>query len=159
MENTCTMKNIIRLFLVLALLSSCRSKKTVLDKIETVKSDTLIVKSETVVRPPILSSLTINEICDTLTGKPKVFKQVFVIDGDTLELSLKNNELTLYNNQLKKTISKKDSVYEALKSEVKQLRESVTIKYRIPLWAILTIIGLGAYSLWTLYSWVRRKFF
>lgn len=144
------MKNklVFRFFAVYVLsmiwLSGCKTKKTTIEKVDTVKNDTLIIKSESVVSPPILSSLTIEEVCDTVTGNPKDFQQVFVIEGDTLELSIRNNQLKLYNNRLQRTISQKDSVLKVEYDRYRELKSSETIIYRTPfkIWVIMILMVL-----------------
>lgn len=92
------------------LLLGCKTKEKYITSIERV-TDSIYIKTESIINPPILSSLIINELCDSVTNKPVQFKKVFVIDGDSIEiLTNKNNQLEINIKQLERLLSKKDSV-------------------------------------------------
>jgi uncharacterized protein YcfL len=128
-----------KIILILLFLTSCKSSKSV-EKVETIKNDSLVIRSISTVQPNILSSLVINQICDTLTKKPKEFSQIFVIGEDTMAISLKNNNLNVEINQLKKILKQKDSVYKSKISIQNQSKKETIIKYRIPKWAIFVML-------------------
>ena len=94
--------------ILLLLIVGCKTKQSTTEKVSEFKSDTIYSKIETITRPPILSSLTINEICDTITGKPKEFNQLFIVGQDTLELSIENNKLKLNISQLEQLLKESD---------------------------------------------------
>lgn len=131
---------IVLFYLLCLLVIGCASKKSLIEKVSEVKSDTIYSKIETITRPPILSSLTIEEVCDTITGKPKHFKQVFVVGQDTLELSIDNNNLRLNISQLEQIIKERDSIYKASKSETKTSLEENTVEYKTPKWCWYTLL-------------------
>lgn len=146
------------LFYVLYLLAiGCASKKSFIEKVSEVKSDTIYSKVETITRPPILSSLTINEVCDSITGKAKDFKQVFIVNGDTLELSIKNNELNIKVNQLKQELSKIKKDYKVSNSNTNTSKESkkVIVRTSFKVWVFLILSVLG--NLTQLYFLLRGK--
>jgi uncharacterized protein YcfL len=128
-----------KIILILLFLTSCKSTKSV-EKVETIKNDSLVIRSISTVQPNILSSLVINEICDTLNNKPKEFRQIFVIGQDTMAISLKNNNLNVEINQLKKILKQKDSVYKSKISSQNQSKKETIIKYRIPKWSIFIML-------------------
>ena len=128
-----------KIILILLLLTSCKTTKSV-EKVETIKNDSLVIRSISTVQPNILSSLVINQICDTLTNKPKEFMQIFVIGQDTMAISLKNNNLNVEINQLKKIIKQKDSVFKNSISIQKESKKETIIKYRVPRWAIFVML-------------------
>ena len=116
------------LILAILVLSSCRSKKEVL-KTEVKTSDTLFVKSETIKAPVLNQSLTIQQICDSVTGEVVRFKKVFVVDGDSIQvLTDVNNSLQIKINQRERTLSEKDSIIRSLKSELSSISETVIYK-------------------------------
>jgi len=125
---------------------SCKTTKSV-EKIETIKNDSLVIRSISTVQPNILSSLFINEICDSVTSKPKQFRQKFVIGQDTMLISLKNNNLNVEINQLKKIIKQKDSVYKNSISVQNQSKKETIIKYRIPKWSIFVMLLIPLFIL------------
>ena len=137
------MKNykIILFYLVILLVSSCGSVKKKLEHTSTIKSDTLIVKTEEVIRPPVLSNLTINEICDSITGKPVQFKKIYVIDKDTVYIEVVDNELNVMINQLSKVVSKKDSIIAVRDMEYSSVKETLKVR---KVWTTFTWVLLGA---------------
>lgn len=134
----------ILLYLIFIFFVSCKTTSKV-EKISEVKSDTLYNKVETIIRPPLLNNLTIFDICDTLTGKPKEFKYKYVIEKDTFEISLLNNELNLAIQQQKELKSKNDSLVRIINSEKNQSSEGKIIEYRIPKWVWYVLTGFIAY--------------
>jgi uncharacterized protein YcfL len=135
-----------KIILILLFLTSCKSTKSV-EKVQTIKNDSLVIRSISTVQPNILSSLFINEICDLVTNKPKQFKQKFVIGQDTMLISLNNNNLNVEINQLKKLISQKDSVYKSKISIQNQSKKETIIKYRVPRWAIFVMLLIPLFIL------------
>jgi uncharacterized protein YcfL len=135
-----------KIILILLFLTSCKSSKSV-EKVETIKNDSLVIRSISTVQPNILSSLVINEICDSITNKPKQFKQKFVIGQDTMLISLKNNNLNVEINQLKKILKQKDSVYKSKISIQNQSKKETIIKYRIPKWLIFVTLLIPLFIL------------
>ena len=135
-----------KIILILLLLTSCKTTKSV-EKVETIKNDSLVIRSISTVQPNILSSLVINDICDSVTNKPKYFRQKFVIGKETMLISLKNNNLNVEINQLKKIISQKDSVYKNSISSQNQSKKETIIKYRIPRWSIFVMLLIPLFIL------------
>ena len=135
-----------KIILILLLLTSCKTTKSV-EKVENIKNDSLVIRSISTVQPNILSSLVINDICDSFTNKPKQFRQIFVIDQDTMAISLKNNNLNVEINQLKKIISQKDSVYKSSINSKNKSKKETIIKYRIPKWSIFVMLLIPLFIL------------
>lgn len=121
------MKNF--LLIILSILAfGCRSKKEVL-KTEVRTSDTLFIKSEVIKAPVLNQSLTIEQICDTVTGEVVRFKKVFVVDGDSIEiLTNNNNELSFRINYLERILKEKDSLAKSIES--KALSESYKVIHK-----------------------------
>ena len=143
-------------YLLLIFFASCKTKQSVSEKVFVKESDSLILRTTVLEQPPTLATLTINEVCDSVTSKPKDFKQVFVVSGDTLELSIKNNELILNVNRLKRQLektkeelSKKDSELVSI-SDKKIVHNVIPFKYWV--WLILAIL----YGLGMTYLWIRK---
>lgn len=121
------MKNYLILILIV-LLTGCRAKKELL-KTEVRQSDSLFVKSEVIKAPVLNQSLTIEQICDTITGEVVRFKKIFVVDGDSIQvLTDVNNSLQIKINQRERTLSEKDSIIRSLKSELSSISERVIYK-------------------------------
>lgn len=124
--------------MVLVTLNSCGTKKQVLHTISEKKVDSVYIKSTSIVSPQILSSLVINEVCDS-TGKAKEFKQVFVVRKDTIKVEVKDNSLFLDFNRLEAITLKQDSVIKVRETQIKELKETNTTKTRIN-WKLLLIL-------------------
>lgn len=121
------MKNCYTVLLII-LLFGCRTKREVL-KTEVRTSDSLFVKTETIKAPVLNQSLTIEQICDTITGEVVRFKKVFVVDGDSIQiLTDVNNSLQIKISQRERTISEKDSIIQKLRSDITSISETVIYK-------------------------------
>lgn len=118
----------------------CKTKQKTIEKVSETKSDTLIMKSKVIETPPILTSLNILEICDTVTGKPKEFRYRYVVEKDTLEVNLLNNELSISNNQLSQIKRQLDSITSIRESQTTSVKEDTKKVYR---WNRWTWIFLG----------------
>lgn len=134
----------ILLYLFIVLIMGCRAKKNVVEKSSVIKSDTLYNKVETVISPPVLSSLVINEICDTITGKAKEFKNRVIIDKDTVYVEVIDNELNITINRLKNIMSKKDSTYKAELLKIRNSKETNKVKEVWSKWTWFFLLALIA---------------
>lgn len=111
--------------------------------------DSLIIKSEKVITAPILSSLTLNDLCDTLTGKPKEFDyRIITRWGDTTRVWNENNELQIAVSQQGDTIK---DLRDELKSKESFIKEtSQKVKYRLDFRWIIGCLVIGF-----LIGWIR----
>lgn len=135
------------LLIIIILLSSCRAKKVM--RTEVRQSDTLIIKKEVIKAPNLNQTLTIQEICDTITGEVVRFEKVFVIDGDSIKLLTDaNNSLKLEIKARERIISEKDSLIS--RNDKTVLETSETVRYRID-WNWV----LGAFVVGLAIGWVR----
>lgn len=120
--------NALFLFLAVVLLSSCRAKKV--ERTEVRHSDTLIVKKEVIKAPVLNHSLTIHEICDSITGEVVRFEKVFVVDGDSIQLLTDaNNTLKLQIKARERTLSERDSEVSRVRKELREASD--VVRYRI----------------------------
>lgn len=118
-----------------ALLFSCKSKKTTLERTKT--SDTLVKTSLTYKTEPIESNYTIQLECDTITGKVKDVNFSETSGGNKAGVKIENNKLTALL-EVGETTSKTDTIYKTKFKDVYKDKE--VIRYRIPLWIWLVII-------------------
>lgn len=133
------------IYLIVFFFVNCKTqKKVVEEKLSIIKSDITHSSVETIKIPPIATSLTINEVCDSITGKPNDFKQIVVIGQDTLELSLENNDLRLKVNRLEQELSKTDSINKVLSSDksTERIEESKTTTTSFKSILIMLILAL-----------------
>lgn len=123
------MRVLIILF-VLVLISGCKSKQPI-TKIETKKVDSVYIKIEAIKSPVLTDILTIQEICDTVTGEVIRFKKVFVINGDSIEvLTNEKNELNIKVSQLSKELKRLDSISKS--KSVSEKSDKLRIEYKTP---------------------------
>ncbi len=110
--------------------NGCKSKQPI-TKIETKKVDSVYIKTEVIKSPVLTDILTIQEICDTVTGEVIRFKKVFVINGDSIEiLTNEKNELNIKLSQLSKELKRKDSISQS--KSVSEKSDKLRIEYRTP---------------------------
>jgi len=144
------------LFLVF---SGCRAKKEV-TKSETIKIDSVYINRSEVVFAPLASALTINDLCDTITGKARPFKSELIRGKDTIFIEVAGNALNL-------SIDLDSLVNTRLETERKRWekyseKKEITV-YKTPKWAWWTMaILLGAVILFIVFPvvprWVRGLF-
>ncbi|AGO48345.1 hypothetical protein Phi10:1_gp004 [Cellulophaga phage phi10:1] len=129
------------IFASVLLIMGCRAKKEVLHTISEKKIDSVYIKKTKEVSPPILSSLVIEEICDSVTALPKQFKQVYIIKNDTIRVEVKDNNLQLDFNKVEALISQKDSIVKVKESEIKELKETSKTTL-VTNWRLVIILSL-----------------
>lgn len=137
------MKKILLWILLVVSISGCKSKQP-MTKIESKKVDSIYIKTEAVRSPLLTDILTIQEICDTVTGEVIRFKKVFVINGDSIEvLTNEKNELNIKVSQLSKELKRLDSVSKT--KEVIEKTDNLEIKYKTPkyIWYIIGVLVVG----------------
>lgn len=148
------MKSLITL-LAIILLSSCAAKKETSSVTTLKKSDTLIVKHEKIVQPEGSYSLTLHEICDTITQRAKPVTQYITRGNDSIGLVIDEN------NTLKLTVDNKEAIISDLRNELRkanqaleQAKNTVITKYKTPKWAWYTLI----ISVLSILYWLNRIF-
>lgn len=82
---------------------------------------------------------------------------MFVVGQDTMELSVKNNELQFNINELEKTISEKDSIISSKSSDY--VKETVNEKKVIPKWVWYALLLIPLFILFPVIPKVINKFF
>lgn len=150
------MKKLLYILLVMVALGGCKTKQSISEKVFIKESDSLILKTTAVESPPILSSLVINEICDTVTAKPKDFKQVFVVSGDTMELSIKNNELKLSVNRLKRDLEKTKEELSKKGTKLSSVTVDEKVRNVIPFEFWIALVVSILYGIGMTYLWIRK---
>ena len=143
---------------VLAAIGCGSSRKSV--KTEVQKSDTLIVKTETIKAPLLNDVFTLKEICkDSVLTE---FKRVYVRDTDTVTIETVDGSLVVKVNQQEREISKKEETISRQSERIERLEETVKTRYSLKL--VLVLIGVIV-LLWlvpgipsTVNRFVRRLF-
>lgn len=104
-------------------------------KTETIKIDSVYINKKEIVFAPIASKLTINDICDTLTGLARPFKSELVRGKDTIFVEVAGNDLNLsidLDSLINSKVSEEKSKWEFNnKSEVRPEKYTPKIWYYI----------------------------
>lgn len=130
--------------IILSVSFGCRSKKTVTESKEILKTDTIIkTKTETLVER-FTDTLTIEQPCDSL-GNLKPFKQIISASQGKVSIQGKNNVITaeIDLNAYKKIW---ETEYKSKLDKNVFIKDKEVIRYRTPLWIILLcpiLYGLG----------------
>ena len=112
------------------------SRKSV--KVDSKKSDTLIVKTETIKAPVINDVMTIKEICKDSVLKE--FERVFIRETDTVTIQTVDGSLSVRINQQSRILSERESTIQSQREKIERLEETVKTKYSLKL--VLILIGV-----------------
>lgn len=139
-------------FMFFILLIGCRSKKESFES-QTIK-DSIVTKSFEYVSQPISTQITIDQICDTLTGKLRNFNQVESSGQNQANVSTKDNKLfiDLFTGLSQR---KNEDTYSGKEKIV--VKKVEVIKYRVPTWSWMLHIASLVFLLIVLYLIFRPK--
>lgn len=143
------------ILLLILLTFGCKSTKDIYTVSEK-KVDSLYYSSQIETKPPIASSLIINEICDSVTNKPVQFKKQFITKNDTILIEVVNDDLQIKYNFAQDTISKQDSIIKVQISELKESRKITKTKTPFKFW--LYLIASIAVNILLTYLLIKSKF-
>ncbi|WP_456867585.1 hypothetical protein [Galbibacter sp. BG1] len=148
---------------LLFLLGGCGPEKEILKIVSSLKeSDSIYIKNETIKTPPGKQVLSIQHICDTITGKAKVIRQTIVRDGDSIDLLIdEKNNLTLSISNQEKTISELNTEITDLRRELIQSKLETDIIIKPPKWSWWSLffnILLLIYVLNRIFKWIKLPF-
>mgnify|MGYP003671579664 CR=1 FL=1 len=126
------------LIIIAVLVIGCKAKQPLVET-EVIKIDSLKIDKKEIIFAPVASSLTIHELCDTITGKARPFKSEVVRGKDTIDLEVKDNSLYLsidLDSLINSEVSKEKSTWES------NNKREVVVEYKTHklIWYIL--IGL-----------------
>lgn len=126
---------ILGLLISLVVLFSCTAKKTTTST--KTKIDSLRTSNFEYVSKPIETTIYFPDLCDTLTGKPRKFKQTESSGTNKAKVSFENNSL-LIDLLTAESKTKIDTIIEY------RYRDKVVkvdkLRYKKPLWMWVTII-------------------
>lgn len=126
------------IFLSFLVFASCKTPKPSF-KSEVTKVDSVKINKTLTIFAPVASSLTINDLCDTLTGKARSFKSEFVRGKDTIYIEVAGNALkmSIDLDSIREVISKE----ERFKFESNK-KEEIIVKTKAPKWAWIALISI-----------------
>lgn len=146
------MKSLIPIFGMLLILAACGANRETIHRVEVIKSDSLILKQETIQREPSRFQLVISDICDTITGKARDFQQTIIQGKDTTRIQVQDGHLVWDIQQIDSIKSVAISEYKSRDVSKKEDKATEVVKFRIPGWIwyslglnVLLIGGIGWY--------------
>jgi 16S rRNA C967 or C1407 C5-methylase (RsmB/RsmF family) len=123
---------------ILLLFTSCTAKKIVTQTKEVVVNDTIILTKDRIVTKAVNDTILIDNPCDSL-GILKPFKERLKTAQGEITIQSKNNvlEATINLDSIVQSIEKR---YESKTVDTKEKSDTLKIKYKTPLWLVLSLI-------------------
>lgn len=124
--------------LILLLLASCTAKKIVTQTKEVVVNDTIILTKDRIVTKAVNDTIIIKNPCDSL-GILKPFKERLKTAQGQITIKSKNNilEATINLDSIVQSIEKR---YESKKIDTVEKSDTLKVKYKTPLWLVLSLV-------------------
>lgn len=129
--------NIIFLILIL-FLHSCTAKKTVVEFKEKIVKDTVNVYKERLVTKQVIDTLLVEQPCDSL-GNLKDFEKEIKTEKAKVTLKSVNGSIEVQVN-LDSIVNQRIKEFKSSYKTEKEIKEVNIVKFRYPLWLILTAI-------------------
>ena len=122
----------------LLLFTSCTAKKVITQTKEVIKNDTIIVTKDRYVTKAVNDTIIIESPCDSL-GVLKPFKQRLKTAQGKITIQSKNNviEATINLDSIVQSIEKR---YESKTVDTTKKSDTLKIKYRTPIWLVLSLV-------------------
>jgi len=123
---------------LLLLFTSCTAKKVITQTKEVIKNDTIIVTKDRIVTKAVNDTILIDTPCDSL-GILKPFKQRLKTAQGEITIQSKNNniEATINLDSIIQSIEKR---YESKTVDTKEKNDTLKIKYKTPIWLLLSLV-------------------
>jgi len=123
---------------ILLLFTSCTAKKVITQTKEVIVNDTIILTKDRIVTKAVNDTILIESPCDSL-GILKPFKERLRITQGQITIQSKNNviEATINLDSIVQSIEKR---YESKTIDTKEKSDTLKIKYRTPVWLVLSLV-------------------
>lgn len=123
---------------ILLLFTSCTAKKVITKSERVIVNDTIILTKDRIVTKAVNDTILIESPCDS-TGILKPFKQRLKTAQGQITIQSKNNvlEATINLDSIVQSIEKR---YESKTVDTKEKSDTLKIKYKTPLWLVLSLI-------------------
>lgn len=122
----------------LLLFTSCTAKKVITQTKEVIKNDTIIVTKDRYVTKAVNDTILIKSPCDSL-GILKPFKERLKTAQGEITIQSKNNVIQA-NINLDSIVQSIEKRYESKTVDTTQKRDALKIKYRTPIWLVLSLV-------------------
>jgi len=123
---------------ILLLFTSCTAKKVITKSERIIVNDTIILTKDRIVTKAVNDTILIESPCDSL-GILKPFKQRLKTAQGEITIQSKNNaiEATINLDSIIQSIEKR---YESKTVDTKEKSDTLKIKYRTPVWLVLSLV-------------------
>ena len=122
----------------LLLFTSCTAKKVITQTKEVIKNDTIIVTKDRYVTKAVNDTIIIESPCDSL-GVLKPFKERLKTAQGQITIQSKNNVIQA-NINLDSIVQSIEKRYESKTVDTMQKSDTLKIKYRTPIWLVLSLV-------------------
>ena len=123
---------------ILLLFASCTAKKVVTQTKEVIVNDTIILTKDRIVTKAVNDTILIESPCDSL-GVLKPFKERLKTAQGQITIQSKNNVIQA-NINLDSIVQSIEKRYESKAIDTTQKSDTLKIKYRTPIWLVLSLI-------------------
>jgi len=123
---------------ILLLFTSCTAKKVITQTKEVIKNDTIIVTKDRYVTKAVNDTIIIESPCDSL-GVLKPFKERLKTAQGQITIQSKNNVIQA-NINLDSIVQSIEKRYESKTVDSTQKSDTLKIKYRTPVWLVLSLV-------------------
>ena len=122
----------------LLLFISCTAKKVITQTKEVIKNDTIIVTKDRYITKAVNDTIIIESPCDSL-GVLKPFKERLKTAQGQITIQSKNNVIQA-NINLDSIVQSIEKRYESKTVDTTQKSDTLKIKYRTPIWLVLSLV-------------------
>jgi len=122
----------------LLLFTSCTAKKVITQTKEVIKNDTIIVTKDRYITKAVNDTIIIESPCDSL-GVLKPFKERLKTAQGQITIQSKNNVIQA-NINLDSIVQSIEKRYESKTVDTTQKSDTLKIKYRTPIWLVLSLV-------------------
>jgi hypothetical protein len=123
---------------ILLLFASCTAKKVITQTKEVIVNDTIILTKDRIVTKAVNDTILIESPCDSL-GVLKPFKERLKTAQGQITIQSKNNVIQA-NINLDSIVQSIEKRYESKAIDTTQKSDTLKIKYRTPIWLVLSLI-------------------
>jgi len=123
---------------ILLLFSSCTAKKIITQTKEVIVNDTIILTKDRIVTKAVNDTILIESPCDS-TGILKPFRERLKTTQGTITIKSNNNVIEA-NINLDSIVQSIEKRYESKTIDVKEKSDTLKIKYRTPIWLVLSLV-------------------
>tara|TARA_R110001632_G_scaffold231703_1_gene370809 strand:+ start:23513 stop:23947 length:435 start_codon:yes stop_codon:yes gene_type:complete len=123
---------------ILLLFSSCTAKKIITQTKQVIVNDTIILTKDRIITKAVNDTILIESPCDS-TGILKPFRERLKTTQGTITIKSNNNVIEA-NINLDSIVQSIEKRYESKTIDVKEKSDTLKVKYRTPVWLVLSLI-------------------